>query len=150
MARFNFRLATLLRLRELARDERRSQLAQAYRAKDLLHEQEQQIEEHLAELRRGTRRVCGPGEIDVDRLLESRRFEMVLLAQREDIDQKQEMLGVEIQRRRQALVEANREVQVLESLRARQHERYRAEENRREIKQLDEIAQQRAVREERP
>ena len=32
MAKFKFRLATLLRLREAARDERRAQLAQAYRA----------------------------------------------------------------------------------------------------------------------
>lgn len=149
MPKFTFRLATLLRLRELARDERRSQLAQAYRAKDVLDEQQRQIEDHLAALREKTRRVCLPGEINVDRLMEARRFETVLLAQKYDIGKKQEMLGAEIERRRQAVVEANREVQVLENLRARQVERYRAEENRREIKQLDEIAQQRAVREER-
>lgn len=148
MAKFTFRLATLLRLRELARDERRSQLAQAYRAKDVLDQQQRQIEDHLAVLREKTRRVCLPGEINVDRLMEARRFETVLLAQEHDIGQKQQMLGAEIQRRRQAVVEANREVQVLENLRARQAERHRAEENRREIKQLDEIAQQRAVREE--
>jgi flagellar FliJ protein len=133
----------------MARDERRSQLAQAYRAQELLDGQRRQIEEHLGDLRERTRRVCSPGHIDVDRLMEARRFEMVLLAQTRDIDQKQEMLGAEIQRRRQVLVEANREVQVLENLRTRQYERYRAEENRREMKQLDEIAQQRAVREAR-
>jgi flagellar export protein FliJ len=148
MGKFTFRLATLLRLRELARDERRSQLAQAYRAKDVLDEQERQLESHLAELREKTRRVCLPGEINVDRLMEARRFETVLLAQKYDTGKKQEMLGAEIERRRQAVVEANREVQVLENLRTRQVERHRAEENRREIKQLDEIAQQRAVREE--
>jgi flagellar export protein FliJ len=149
MPKFNFRLATLLRLRELARDERRSQLAQAYRAQELLEGQARQIEEHLGELRQRTRRVCSPGEINVDRLMEARRFEMVLLAHRQDIERKQEMVEAEIQRRRQAVVEANREVQVLQRLRERQHEQYRAEENRREIKQLDEIAQQRAGREER-
>ena len=150
MATFKFRLATLLRLRELARDERRSELAQAYRAQDLLEGQKRRIEEHLDDLRQRTRRVSSPGEIDVDRLMEARRFEMVLLAQRQDIGHKQEMLGAEIQRRRQAVVDANREVQVLQRLRERQHESYRAEENRREIEQLDEIAQLRDVREEWP
>lgn len=149
MARFTFRLATLLRLRELARDERRSQLAQAYRAQEMLEGQKRQIEAQLGDLRERTRRVCSPGAIDVDRLMEARRFETVLLAQVQDIDRKQEMLGAEIERRRQAVVEANREVQILERLRERQHALYRAEESRREIRQLDEIAQQRAVREER-
>jgi flagellar export protein FliJ len=150
MAKFKFRLATLLRLRELARDERRGQLAQAYRAQEILEEQKRQLEEHLTELRRGARFASGPGEINVDRLLEARRFETVLLAQRQDVDRKQEAIGREVERRRQALVEANREVLVLENLRARQQERHRAEEGRRETKNLDEIALQRALREERP
>jgi len=150
MPPFRFRLATLLRLRELARDERRAELAQAYRAKDLLEEQERAIEQHLASLREIARQACAPGEIDVDRLLETRRFETVLLAQRQDIRHKQQMIDAEVERRRLALVEANREVQVLENLRGRQYERHRAEENRREIKQLDEIAQQRAVGEALP
>lgn len=149
MARFKFRLSTLLRLRELSRDERRAQLAQAYRAQDLLDEQKRQIDEHLAELRRKARSAVSPGDIDIDRLMETRRFEMVLAAQRANIDQKQEMLRAEIERRRLALVEATREVQALEHLRARQHERHQAEEARRESKFLDEIALQRAIREER-
>jgi flagellar export protein FliJ len=150
MAKFKFRLATLLRLRELARDERRAQLAQAYRAEQLLEEQGRQLEQHLSGLRRWTRLAAGPGEIDVDRLLEARRFEAILLAQRHEVDRQREAIAREVERRRQALVEANREVQVLENLRTRQHERYRAGENRREIKSLDEIALQRALREERP
>ncbi len=150
MAKFKFRLATLLRLRELARDERRAQLAQAYRAEELLEEQGRQLEQHLSGLRRWTRLAAGPGEIEVDRLLEARRFEAILLAQRQQVDQQREAIAREVERRRQALVEANREVQVLENLRARQHERHRAEENRRDIKSLDEIALQRALREERP
>lgn len=150
MAPFRFRLATLLRLRELARDERRAELAQAYRAKDLLAEQERAIQEHVASLREAARRASAPGAIDVDRLMEARRFEAVLLAQHHEIRQKQQMIDAELERRRLALVEANREVQVLEKLRNRQYERHRAEENRQEIKQLDEIAEQRAVGEARP
>jgi len=47
MGRFKFRLATLLRLRELARDERRAQLAQACRAQELLDEQRRRLAEEL-------------------------------------------------------------------------------------------------------
>lgn len=146
MPRFKFRLATLLRLREMTRDERRAQLAEAYRAQDFLDEQKRQIDEHLAAARDRARRSVSPGEIDVDRLMETRRFEMVLMAQRAHADQQQEMLTAEIERRRHALVEANREVQVLEHLRTRLHDRHRADEAGREMKFLDEVAQQQAVR----
>lgn len=150
MAKFKFRLATLLRLRESARDERRAQLAQAYRADELLEEQKRILEEHLADMRRRARQAAGPGEIDVDRLLEARRFETVLLAQKEHVHNQQEMIRIEIERRRQTLVAANREVRVLENLRARQYGRHQAEENRQEIRRLDEAAQLRAVGEDRP
>jgi flagellar export protein FliJ len=150
MPKFKFRLATLLRLRESARDERRAQLAQAYRADELLAEKKRILEEHLADMRRRTRLAASPGEIDVDRLLEARRFETVLLAQKEHVGNQQEMIRIEIERRRQALVAANREVRILENLRARQHGRHQAEENRQETKQLDEAARLRALREDRP
>jgi len=150
MTKFKFRLATLLRLRESARDERRAQLAQAYRADELLEEKKRILEEHLADMRRRARQAAGPGEIDVDRLLEARRFETILLAQKEHVHNQQEMIRIEIERRRQALVAANREVRVLENLRVRQYGRHQAEENRQEIKQLDEAAQLRAVGEDRP
>jgi flagellar FliJ protein len=147
--KFKFRLQTLLRLRDSARDERRAQLAQAYRADELLEEKKRMLEEHLSDMQRRARQAAGPGEIDVDRLIEARRFETVLLAQKEHVHNQQEMIRVEIERRRQALVAANREVRVLENLRARQHGRHQAEENRQEIQRLDEAAQLRAIRENR-
>jgi flagellar protein FliJ len=148
MAKFKFRLETLVRIREAVRDRCRLHLAEAYRAASLLEERKRLLEEHLADMRRRSRQAAGPGEINVDRLVEARRFEAVLQAQRQFAGQKEEELRAIIEARRQALVVANREVQVLENLRARQLERHRAEENRRDIKQLDEVAQQRAIREE--
>jgi flagellar protein FliJ len=145
--KFKFRLQTLLRLRESTRDERRAQLAQAYRADELLEEKRRMLEEHLADMQRKARQAAGPGKIDVDRLIEARRFETVLLAQKEHVHNQQEMIRLEIERRRQALVAANREVRVLENLRVKQYDRHQAEENRQEIHQLDEAAQLRAARE---
>ena len=145
MAKFKFRLATLLRLRESARDERRALLAQAYRAEDLILQERQRLEAERAALESRIRDAAGPGEIEVDRLIEAQRFELVLRTQKEQLAGQLEQVKAEIERRRQALVEANREVQVLENLREKQHQRWRDEENRREVKRLDEVGQRRVL-----
>ncbi len=145
MAKFKFRLATLLRLREATRDERRRQLAEAYQADDLLNERIDEVMQRLTGLRNRYRRYSGPGTLDVDRLVETQRFEMAMKAQRSQLDGQRETLATEIERRRLALVEANREVRVLEKLREKQVTRHRRDENRRETKVLDEVAGRRAA-----
>jgi flagellar export protein FliJ len=146
MAKFTFRMATLLRLREAARDQRRAELAQAYRADELLQEQQQHAAREFEGLRDLQRRTAGPGRVNVDWLIESQRYELALRAQQRQLQRQRDALAGEIERRRLALVEANREVRSLELLRERQLEAHRHEESRRDIKRLDEIAQQRAIR----
>jgi flagellar FliJ protein len=148
MTTFRFRLATLLRLRESTRDERRLELARAYQADDLLRREEERVNEDLAGLTNLVRQAAGPGPVDVDGLLEAQRFEIVLTAQRQHLARQREMVRAEIERRRQALVEANRDVQVLERLRQRQADRHRDEENRRDLLRIDELAQRRVSGEE--
>lgn len=140
MAKFKFRLETLLRLRGTARDERRSQLAQAYRAEEILQQQRLRLESDLNELSKESCKAAEPGPLDVDRLLETRRYELVLRSQQQFLEGQRKTLEAEIERRRQALVEADREVRVLERLRERQLDRHRRDENRQEIKHLDEVA----------
>jgi len=148
MAKFKFRLATLLRLRETARDQRREELAEAYRADDLLREQLARTEQEIGWLRGQCRRAAAPGTVNVDQLVEAQRYEVVLKARQKQLQGQREQIGAEIERRRQALVVANRNVRVLEKLREHQARRHREVENRREIKQLDEAAGLLAVREE--
>ena len=150
MPKFKFRLATLLRLRESTRDERRQQLAQAHEADRRLQIEEEEVAGQLAALYADARRTAGPGEVNVDLLLDAQRFEFVLKAQRQQLARQRELVRGEIERRRQALVEANREVQALEKLRDRLAERHREEENRRDLRRLDEAAQMRALAEEAP
>ncbi len=150
MATFKFRLATLLKLREAARTERRAHLAQAYQADALLESQQQQTTQMLLDLQADCRAASLPGEINVDRLLEAQRHETMLRAQRQQLQQQREAVAEEIERRRNALTEANREVKVLEKLRERQLQRHQAEESRRDIQRLDEVGQQRALREVHP
>ncbi len=147
MAKFLFRLATLLRLREAARDERRAQLARAYQADEIIEQQRTRVADERRELERQSRRASAPGRLDVDRLLESRRYELVLQSQDQQLAQQHQAVRTEVERRRQALVDANRQVRVLETLRQRQLDHHRQEENRQEIKQLDEMAGRRAAQE---
>jgi flagellar export protein FliJ len=149
MPKFKFRLATLLKIRESTRDERRSLLAQAYQAEELIQQEQARVGEELADLARELRAASGPGPIDVDRLLDAQRFELTLKGQQAQLALQLKHVRDETERRRQALVESNREVQVLENLREKQRERWRDEENVRDIKRLDEVAQKRLVEEER-
>ncbi len=148
MARFTFRMATLLKLRESARDERQAQLVQARRAADILCQQRETLEEEARRLDQQDHYAVRPGPIDVERLLNARRYELLLRAQQQDLLQQQQVVDAELLRRHQALVEANREVRALELLREKQWARHRDEEARQEMKQLDEVAQRTGRREE--
>jgi len=149
MARnFQFRLATLLRLRETARDERRGQLAEAYRADELTEQRIVDVGRQLDEVRVRTRQAIQPGEVELDRIVTAQRFEVTLRAQQRKLEEQRALIGQEIERRRQLLLEANRQVRVLEQLRDRQRERFDHEQARREVKQLDEVAATRVGRSE--
>ena len=146
MAKFTFRLAALLRLRETRRDECRAALAEAYRIDEALARQFDGLSRELDALRNFCRRKASPGAVDIDRLVEAQRYELVIRARQQDIAQQRETLAAEIERRRQVLVEADREVRVLEKLRERQAEQYRRDEELREAKRLDEVATQQVCR----
>jgi len=145
MTKFHFRLATLLRLGESVRDERRGQLAEAYRADELLEQRQDTLTQELEAIRASSREDMAPGPVDLDRIVEAQRYELALRAQQRHFAQQREVVGAEIERRREALLAANREVRVLEKLRGRQEERHRQDEARRAARQLDEIATARAA-----
>jgi flagellar FliJ protein len=138
MAQFQFRLATLLRLRELARDERRLQLAEALRLVDQLRSRCEEIEALLRDTKRLQTPATGP--LDADRLLNATRYELVLRAEQRALQLQEASLAAEIEKRREALVGANREVRSLELLREKQRERHAEEEQHIARKDMDEIA----------
>lgn len=140
MARFRYRLATLLRLREAARDERRAQLAEAYRALEILAKNLQEVDHEMAELRVFSGEASRPGDVDIDRLLQSHRYELLLRAQRQSLLQQQRQVTEETERRRLALVEADRQVRVLEKLRESKWQEHLRLEEARDVKLMDEVA----------
>jgi flagellar FliJ protein len=146
MARFIFRLTALLRLRESRRDECRAALAEAYRVDELLKGQFDGFSRELDALREFCRRKASPGSVNIDQLVEAQRYELVARAQQRKIAQQREAVAAEIERRRQALVEADREVRILEKLRENQAGQHRRAEEYQDAKRLDEVAQQQAMR----
>jgi flagellar export protein FliJ len=146
MAEFKFRLATLLRLRETTRDERRAELAAAYRADQVLQRQLVRLSAELEELKAAARRAAGPGKVNVEQLVEAQRYQRTIESRQGQVNEERAALAAEIERRRQALLAAEREVRTLEKLRETRHARHRQDENRREIKQLDEVATLSALR----
>ena len=138
MARFQFRLAALQRLREAARDERRAQLAEVFRLAESLAEQKRQVVENLRDVARS--RAVSSGAVDVEKLLAATRYEAVLMVEQAQLERQAAAVGVEIEKRREALVAADRDVRALEKLRETQQARHRAEQEQKSIKQLDEAA----------
>lgn len=137
---FRFRLQTLLRLRLGERDQRRAELARAIRAEEMLRGEEHRLLEEQAEAARRGRTLKSPGAANVDALLETHRYEVVLAARRRQIATQLAQVQVETERRRQAVVEADRQVRVLEKLGERQAEAHRRQVSRLETKQYDEVA----------
>ena len=147
MSVFKFRLAPLLQLRAATRGERRAALAEAYRVDEVLRQRLAAVTGELQALCAERRQLAAPGVVNVDRLVESQRYELVAKMQEAQLVRQREGVAAEIQRRRQALVEADREVRVLEKLRDRQAEAFRREEEHKEAKRLDEVAFQQVLRE---
>jgi flagellar protein FliJ len=143
MAKYKFRLATLQKVREARRDRERTALAEAFRAEQVLSDRRTELAAEEAALRDLQRSATGGRILNINRLVEAQRYELVLRAASQELARQQALLSVEIERRRKALVEADREVRVLEQLDERQHEEHRRLARRLETKQLDEAALQR-------
>jgi flagellar FliJ protein len=147
MARFRFRLQTLRRLREIHRDEQRGRLATALEAERILAQQQAALAADAATHGDAQRRLMRQGVLDVNHLLTAQRYQLALEAQRRILAEQAGRLAEEVERRRVALVEADREVRVLDKLEERQRRQHRESADRREANVLDEVA---AIRWEAP
>jgi flagellar FliJ protein len=140
MAKYNFRLNTLQKVREAHRDQQRGSLAEAFRAEQVLAENRAELVVEEQSLRELQRSAIEGQYLDVNRLLEAQRYELLLKAQSQELAKQAILLAAETERRRQMLVEADREVRVLEMLDERHHRAHTADEQRAETKRLDETA----------
>jgi flagellar FliJ protein len=133
-----FRLSTLLRLRLEARDERRAELAKALRAEEMLHQRQDALNREAGALLTRARALAAPGEVDLDALIQNQRYGLLLKTQSAQLAEQLAQVVAEVARRRAVLVEADREVRILEKLREKQAAAERLADERREQKLLDE------------
>jgi len=144
MAKFQFRLQTLVKIREAERDQRRADLAQAFEAQQIIEQRITDTDEQIEGLRNDLRAGGGSGEVNVDSLMGIHRYEIILRSEKQQLVEQAGEVGEETERRRDALVEADRQVRVLEKLREKQEGRFDEEQLRLEVKIMDETAGLRA------
>jgi flagellar protein FliJ len=140
MAKYRFRLETMQKLRAARRDQQRVALAEAFRAEAVLADARTDLVAEQTTLRELQRTVTSEQQLDVNRLIEAQRYELVLRVQEQDLARQEAILAEEVERRREALVEADRAVRVLELLDERQRRDHRRHTNQMEVKELDEMA----------
>jgi flagellar export protein FliJ len=127
-------------MRQSHRDELRGQLADAYRAADLIETQRDAVRCELDGLRQIHRLATTSQSMNVARVLETQRYEMVLQGQDAALAEKSKLVQQELERRRQRVAEAEREVKTLDKLEQKQEAAHRLETGRREAKEMDETA----------
>jgi flagellar export protein FliJ len=140
MPKYRFRLETLRKVREARRAQQRAALAEAFRAEQVLASNRAELEAEAATLREVRRSAAAGRYLDVTRMLEAQRYELLLKARGQELAKQAALLAAETERRRQALVEADREVRVLELLDERKRREHDRRKQRIEVKQLDEVA----------
>jgi flagellar export protein FliJ len=140
MPQFQFRLKTLLAIRQSTRQERRAQLADGLAAQRDLERARGELRQELADQWQLSTTAGGRRAIDIERLAAGDRYRGVLRARLACLAQDAAALSTEIEVRQQALAVAEREVRVLDKLRERQHECFRYEQARRENNAADEVA----------
>lgn len=140
MARFRFALQSVLKVREWERDKQRTRLRQALQRVQQVQQHAASLEEELQRTDAGLRQAARPGPLDIDHLLQLRRYRLILLRQLRQI---QRQLQEELRRAEQCrveLVEADRKVRVLEKLQQRQLEQWQREQHQAETRFLDDLA----------
>lgn len=146
MPRFKFRLNSLLRLREQSREQAQLVLAEALRRVDDIERRQADIQHDLNDLEQHMRSSAKKTSVDVDRLLDGHRHQLSLEARMAELDRAMGEACDEVERCRLKLVDADRDVKVLEKL----HEKQLAEHQRQiayeEQKHNDETAVMRAAR----
>lgn len=143
---FRFRLQPLQKIRENIRQERQTELAKALEAEAVVREKIESIGREIVATKEDGRKQAAAEKINVDYLVGLRRHEAYLIVQKNEAEQKLEQVLAEVERRRLAVVEADKEVKIMEKLHEKLKERHENELSAKEVTELDEIASQRAAR----
>lgn len=138
MARFEFRLKALLEVRAAERDAQRSQLAELLAAEERLRAHQATVAAELERALSAHGEAVARGHLDIDRLQAAQAFEQSLRNELLVLVRRQQDLDRLVSEQQELLVEAQRQVRVLEKLRDRQHQQYLAAQQSAQWRALDE------------
>src|SRR6187401_2715692 len=113
MAKYKFSLESVKRVREARRDQERASLAQAFYAEEILAAKSAEIEAEEKDVQSLRRSAVEGHYLDVNKMLEAQRYELLLKAQAQELAKQAIMLAAETERRRQVLIEADRDVRAM-------------------------------------
>ncbi|TWT43184.1 flagellar export protein FliJ [Botrimarina hoheduenensis] len=139
MSRNAFRLDAVERFRKSQRDDARRQLGEALRAANVLEQQQADLQREIVAAGAARHPEIG-AVIDTAKLLAAGRYDLVLRARSQALVENLQKIEQEINRRRERVANAERDVRAMEQLRARTLARQQQEQQRRENREADEFA----------
>lgn len=137
-----FRLHTVLRLRLNHQEERQAELAQVVQAIQILQGQMTDVQQQLVDIENELR-TASTQQLNVDHLMALRRHQTDTRGVLRQLEEQQYLVEQEIERRQNRLREANRDVQVIETLEQQHRDAQFAHMLKREQETLDDFAQKR-------
>jgi flagellar export protein FliJ len=140
MKRFGFRLDSVLDYRRQVEKQKQILLGEVRQRVAFQERALWEASTTLVEARENLRRQESVGEIDVARAQQHRWHIGSLVKRLSELTMRLRMLEIELSRRRDEAVRAQKERKVLEMLRARCHARYLRKAERTEQNELDDLA----------
>ncbi len=142
---FKFRFEVLLDLRRRERDEAGAAVGQANQAIAKIDQQRQEIADQRAALRQQSGEAL-VGNVSVDALLSSGRYDVQLQGDVDSILQTRRQLVIELERRQQALMLAEAEVKKYEKLEEGERREYNANQLRIAQREADDATSRKYAR----
>jgi flagellar FliJ protein len=142
VAKFVFKLASVLKQRLHVERQRQRDLAERQAHLSSLQLQLKQLNERVSATNEDVRNNHLTGKLDMGFLAAHRRFVAAMQRGALEIVQRMAVAQKQVDEALAALAEAAKQRKAIEKLRERQFERWRAEQDRKEVAELDEVAMQ--------
>lgn len=145
MARFQFKLQTVLKHRLLVEEQAQRDLAQFLRHRMILMTQLRNIQETISQ----SKRELGQGlvgKVDMDQVAQFTRYSGQATTRAQEIVQRLALLEKQIEGSRAKLLKATADRKAMELLRNRYLELWQKEQDRRDVADLDDMASQAYIR----